>query len=358
MNDGAKFHALPTALSRRPNLRRKPVALLSLAALSWTGYFLLSTITDGPSNKAQAATVSKAVVDPGVATAKMVTDIPARSWRGVIVNVYKSIDDDRVLAVAAGVAFYALLAIFPAVTTLVSLYGVFNDRAQVAADLASLSVMLPEGAVSIISDQAMRIASGAPLSLGFTALFSFLLAVWSANSGMKALMDALNVSYAKRETRTFLRLHLTSFALTIGGLLFLLLMLSAVAIVPAILAFLWLDRWAQWLVWAGRWPLTLIMLGVAISILYRWGPNIKSTSWRWYSPGSIFSSVGLLAFSMLFSWYAASIASFNETYGSLGAVIAFLAWMWLSTVVVLIGAELNAELDRRLGDRPTQTAVR
>ena len=298
------------------------------------------------------------MVDPGVATAKLVTDIPARSWRGVIVNVYNSIDDDRVLAVAAGVAFYALLAIFPAVTTMVSLYGVFNDRAQVAADLASLSLLLPEGAVSIISEQALRIASGAPLSLGFTALFAFLLAIWSANSGMKALMDALNVSYAKRETRTFVRLHVTSFILTIGGLVFLLLMLSAVAVVPAILAFLWLDRWTQWLVWAGRWPVILILLGLAISILYRWGPNVKSTSWRWYSPGSIFSSIGLLAFSMLFSWYAASFAAFNETYGSLGAVIAFLAWMWLSTVVVLIGAELNAELDRRLGDRPTQTTVR
>lgn len=332
--------------------------MLSLAALSWTGYFLLGSITNGTSSKSRIDIAAKVTVDPGVATARMVTDIPARSWRGVIVNVYKSIDEDRVLAVAAGVAFYALLAIFPAVTTLVSLYGVFNDRAQVAADLASLAVILPEGAVSIISEQAMRIASGAPLSLGFTALFSFMLAIWSANSGMKALIDALNVSYAKRETRTFLRLHLTSFALTMGSLLFLLLMLSAVAVIPAILAFLWLDRWTQWLVWAGRWPIILIMLGVAISILYRWGPNVKSTSWRWYSPGSIFSSIGLLAFSMLFSWYAASIAAFNETYGSLGAVIAFLAWMWLSTVVVLIGAELNAELDRRLGDRPTQTAMR
>ena len=358
MTAPGRFRREPKPSLRKPNKRGRPSALLSLTALSWIGYFLLGAITDGTLGKSRTDIATKVTVDPGVATAKMVTDIPARSWRGVIVNVYKSIDDDRVLAVAAGVAFYALLAIFPAVTTLVSLYGVFNDRAQVAADLASLSVMLPEGAVSIISDQAMRIASGAPLSLGFTALFSFLLAIWSANSGMKALMDALNVSYAKRETRTFLRLHLTSFTLTMGALLFLLLMLSAVAVVPAILAFLWLDRWTQWLVWAGRWPVILIMLGVAISILYRWGPNVKSTSWRWYSPGSVFSSVGLLAFSMLFSWYAANFAAFNETYGSLGAVIAFLAWMWLSTVVVLIGAEMNAELDRRLGDRPTQTVIR
>ena len=358
MEDRARSRRKPKASARRSNGRGKPALLLSLAGLSWTGYFLLAIITDGTFKQFQNAAAAKAIVDPGVATAKMVTDIPARSWRGVIVNVYKSIDDDRVLAVAAGVAFYALLAIFPAVTTLVSLYGVFNDRAQVAADLASLAVMLPEGAVSIISDQAMRIASGAPLSLGFTALFSFLLAIWSANSGMKALIDALNVSYSKRETRTFLRLHLTSFAFTIGGLLFLLLMLSAVAVVPAVLSFLWLDKWTQWLVWAGRWPVILTMLGVSVSILYRWGPNIKSTSWRWYTPGSIFSSVGLLAFSMLFSWYAANFAAFNETYGSLGAVIAFLAWMWLSTVVVLIGAGLNAELDRRLGDRPTQIMVR
>jgi membrane protein len=358
MNDRGVFGKTLKTPSRRSRGRRKPNFLLSAVALSWVGYHLLSLLTDGTPNSAGPETKIKSTVDPGVATAKMVTDIPARSWRGVIVNVYNSIDDDRVLAVAAGVAFYALLAIFPAVTTLVSLYGVFNDRAQVAADLASLNIILPDGAVSIISEQALRIAGGAPLGLGFAALFSFLLAIWSANSGMKALMDALNVSYAKRETRTFARLHLTSFTLTIGGLVFLLLLLSAVAVVPAVLAFLWLDRWTQWVVWAGRWPVILFLLGLAISILYRWGPNVKSTSWRWYSPGSIFSSIGLLAFSMLFSWYAASFAAFNETYGSLGAVIAFLAWMWLSTVVVLIGAELNAELDRRLGDRPTQTMVR
>ena len=273
-------------------------------------------------------------------------------------NVYNNIDQDRVLAVAGGVAFFALLAIFPAVTTLVSLYGVITDRAHVAEDLASLSSFLPDGAVSIISEQAIRIASGAPLSLGFAALFSFALATWSANSGMKALMDALNVSYGKRETRTFLRVNMTSFALSLGALVFLVLMLSAVAAVPVILEFLWLDRWSQWLIWAGRWPAILILLGLAISVLYRWGPNIKNTSWRWYSPGSVLASVGLLGFSMLFSWYAANLAAFNETYGSLGAVMAFLAWMWLSTVVVLTGAELNAELDRRLGDRPTLTAPR
>ena len=230
MIDLARFRREPKALSRGSYRRREPSAFLSLAALSWVGYFVLAALTTGAASKTRIDAASTAIVDPGVATARMVTDIPARSWRGVIVNVYKSIDEDRVLAVAAGVAFYALLAIFPAVTTLVSLYGVFNDRTQVAADLASLAVILPDGAVSIISEQAMRIASGAPLSLGFTALFSFLLAIWSANSGMKALIDALNVSYAKRETRTLLRLHLTSFALTMGSLLFLLLMLGAALI--------------------------------------------------------------------------------------------------------------------------------
>jgi membrane protein len=337
-----------------------PILLVTI--LIWAGYTTLRAVTLGATGKAGAGIALQITpsqtVDPAVAKAKLMTDIPAKSWQAIIRNVYNNIDQDRVLAVAGGVAFFVLLAIFPAVTTLVSLYGVITDRAHVAEDLASLSSFLPDGAVSIISEQAIRIASGAPLSLGFAALFSFALATWSANSGMKALMDALNASYGKRETRTFLRVNMTSFALSLGALVFLVLMLSAVAAVPVILEFLWLDRWSQWLVWAGRWPAILILLGLAISVLYRWGPNIKNTSWRWYSPGSVLASVGLLGFSMLFSWYAANLATFNETYGSLGAVIAFLAWMWLSTVVILTGAELNAELDRRLGDRPTLTAPR
>ncbi len=265
----------------------------------------------------------------------------------LVKDVYSEITNDRVLAVAAGVAFYGLLALFPAITTLVSFYGMFNDRADVAEDLATLTSLLPGSAMSIVSDQIVRISDTDAASLSAAAIFSLLIAAWSANSGMKAAMDALNVAYGTRETRSFFRLNALSLFFTLGAILVLLLILTSVAIVPVVLNAVGLGPAMEWLIWAGRWPLLLVLANFALTVLYRWGPCVPASKWRWLTPGSAFASVGFAALSIGFSVYAANFANYNETYGSLGAVIAFLTWSWLGTVIMLTGAELDAELDRR-----------
>ena len=291
-----------------------------------------------------SATLARARAEPENPLSSGTRD---NSLFGLAKSVYTEIENDRVLAVAAGVAFYGLLALFPAITTLVSFYAMFKDRAAAAADLATLTSVLPESSVSIVSDQINRIISSGPVSLTVAAGFSLLLALWSSNSGMKAAMDALNVAYGVKETRSFLKLNAISLFFTLSAIVVLLSILAIVAIVPVVLSAVGLGPWMEWLIWAGRWPLLLLAVNLTLAVLYRWGPCMPNAKWRWYSPGTLFASLGFAVLSIVFSIYAANFANYNETYGSLGAVIAFLTWSWLGTVIMLTGAELNAELDRR-----------
>lgn len=267
--------------------------------------------------------------------------------KSITMAVFSEIGNDRVLAVAAGVAFYGLLALFPAITTLVSLYGLFKDPSSASADLATLTSMLPQSVVSIISDQITRIINNGSTTLSLAAAVSLLIALWSANSGMKAAMDALNVAYGVKETRSFIKLNAISLFFTLSAVIVLLLIVAAIAVVPVVLSAINMGPLVEWLVWAGRWPLLLVLANLALAVLYRWGPCVPDAKWRWVSPGTILASIGFAVLSVAFSIYAENFANFNKTYGSLGAVIAFLTWSWLATVIMLIGAELNAELDRR-----------
>ena len=272
-------------------------------------------------------------------------NLPEAGWFDILKRTYAEIDSDRVLAVAAGVTFYGLLALFPAITMFVSLYGLFADRATVGEHISMLSSLLPQGALGIITDQVKRIVDGGGATLSFAFISGLMLAAWSANAGMKAIIEALNIAYGVRESRSFFRLNVQSFVMTASGLATLILLIGAVAVIPAILAFLQLGALADWLLWAGRWPVVLVILILGLAALYRYGPDRPNTHWHWITPGSLVASFALLLFSMLFSWYAANFGSYNETYGSLGAVIGFMTWIWLSAVIVLVGAELNAEVE-------------
>jgi membrane protein len=240
-----------------------------------------------------------------------------------------------------------LLALFPAITAFISLFGLFNDPSTISAEISKLFSILPAAATSIIGDQVTRIAAAPNTTLGVAFFVSLALALWSATGGTKALIDALNVAYGEKEKRSFLKLNVFALLATLGGIFCVGLLLTVVAVIPAIIAFMSLGAFGEWLLWAGRWPAVfLILLGV-LAVVYRYGPSRNKAQWRWVTPGSLLAALGLLVFSMLFSWYAASFGKFNETYGSLGAVIAFLTWLWLSSVIVLVGAELNSESERQ-----------
>lgn len=274
-------------------------------------------------------------------------EIPARGWWDILRRVVDEVSRDRILAVAAGVTFYGLLALFPAVGAFVSLYGLVSDPGTIGDHLAALGSLLPGGAIDIIGDQVKRITSKGDAALGIAFFSGLAISLWSANAGMKAIFDALNVAYSEEEKRNFFWLNVWSLTFTFGAMLFLVLALSAVIVIPVALKFVGLGGVTEWIVWIGRWPALLALVLLVLGCLYRYGPSRDRARWLWLSPGALFAAFGWMAVSMLFSWYVANFGSYNETYGSLGAAIGFMTWTWLSCIVILVGAELNAETEHQ-----------
>lgn len=282
------------------------------------------------------------------------TEIPARGWKDILWRTYEEFNKDRIMSVAAGVTYYALLALFPAIAALVSIYGLFADPGTIQDHLNTLAGILPGGALDIIREQVIRIASQGSGTLGFGFIFGLGLSLWSANAGMKAIFDALNIVYGEEEKRSFIKLNMLSLFFTLSAIAFILVALVGIIVLPIVLNFIGLGSGTEWLVSLARWPILLIGVVFGLSLIYRFGPSRDKAEWRWVTPGGIVAAILWLAVSMLFSWYVANFGSYNETYGSLGAVIGFMTWIWLSTIVVLLGAEINAEMEHQTAEDTTE----
>ncbi len=280
-------------------------------------------------------------------TASRPTDFTTRGWKEILVRVYGQVAEDRLLAVAAGVTFYALLALFPAVVALVSLYGLTADVATLNDHLDSFAGIVPSSALDIIREQVTRIVLKSDGALGFAFAFGLVVALWSANAGVKALFDALNVVYEEQEKRSFVMLNLASLGFTAGAILFVLLAFNAVVVLPIALNLVGIGRSAETLISLSRWPVLFASILFGLTLLYRFGPSRQRPKWRWAAPGSLVAGALWIAGSIGFSWYAENIATYNETYGSLGAAIGFMTWIWMSVIVVLVGGELNAEMEHQ-----------
>jgi len=263
----------------------------------------------------------------------------------ILKGTYERIGRDRILATAAGVVFYGLLAIFPAITALVSSYGLLADPSTIADNLHSIAVMLPGDSFQVVQDEVTRVLAKPNSTLGLAFIFGLLLAVWSANAGVKAVLDALNVAYEVEEKRGIIRLNLVSLAFTVAGLAAILLMVGAVIGVPLALRHFGLDDQAQVLIQISRWPVLGLALLVALLALYGLGPSRPRPKLRWLVPGAVVAIVLWLIGSALLSWYLSDFANYTATYGSLGAAIGLMTWMWLSAIVILVGAELNSEME-------------
>lgn len=272
--------------------------------------------------------------------------IPAAGWKDIGLRVFQEFNKDRVLAVAAGVTFYGLLALFPAIGALVSLYGLVADASSINDHLASLQGVIPGGAIDVVGEQVKRIASKGGGTLGFTFFTGLAISLWSANAGMKALFDALNIVYEEEEKRSFVMLNLQSLAFTLGALLFVIAAITGIVVLPVMFNFLGLGDGA-WLLALLRWPALFAVLLGGLALLYRFGPSRDRARWRWVTAGSGLAGLLWMAGSILFSWYVSSFGNYNETYGSLGAVIGFMTWLWISTTIVLVGGEVNAEIEHQ-----------
>jgi membrane protein len=208
-------------------------------------------------------------------------------------------------------------------------------------------MMLPAGAFQIVEDQVARVVSNGNTALGITFLFGLGLAVWSANAGVKSIFDALNVAYEEREKRSFVKLNLISLTFTVGAIAALLLMVGTVVVFPLALDHLGIAPESKLIVALARWPLLLIILLAALAILYRFAPSRDAARWQWLSIGAVTAALLWIAGSALLSWYLSAFANYNATYGSLGAAIGLMMWMWMSAIVIMFGAELNSEIERQ-----------
>lgn len=272
--------------------------------------------------------------------------IPARGWRDILWRTWKEMNEDQLQIIAAGVTFYGLLAIFPALAAFVSLYGLFADVATVQTQLQQIRAILPPGAVDLVGREMLRLALTHHASLSLAFGVSLVLSLLSANAGMKALFTGMNIAYDEREKRNFFVLNLETLTFTIGAVAFLSAASAALVGVPIALGRFGLQVIEMWwlaLIWIG----VLAMAITAFALLYRFGPSREEPRWRWVTWGGVFAAITWMAGSAAYSAYVSSFAHYDKTYGSLGALVGFMVWLWFSILIVLIGAELNSEIEHQ-----------
>jgi membrane protein len=289
------------------------------------------------------------------ASALELAPLPDGSMKGALLRTYANFSQDRILSVGAGCVFYILLSLFPALASLVSLYGLFADPAALSDHVSFLSNIVPASALSLVTDELRRIVDHGATKLSFALVFSVGLSLWSANAGLKALMDALNVAYEEKERRSFLLLNATSLFFTLLSLLLVGATIGLIVILPAALQWMGLGSYQNSVLSLIRYPVLAAGALLALAVLYRFGPDRARPKWKWVTWGSVFATTCWILTSVAFSWYAANFASYDKTYGALGAVVGLLMWLWISVTIVLIGAEFNFEIEKRAKRLGVQT---
>jgi membrane protein len=337
---------------RRRELRRGQSLTWDIAPLMVLAGAGVALLQDGSHGKGP-----RRALEPGRGRrARSPGEIPKRGWKDILLRTKAEFSQDQVPLVSAGVTFYTLLALFPGMAAFVGLYGLVADVSDVQRHLALLSFMLPSSALNFLGQQMVRLAEANNGSLSLAFVVGLLASIWSANGAMKAMMTGLNIAYDEEERRGFVRKTLTSLAFTLGFLAFIMAMIGLLAAQPFIETFVG-PRAATMFGWIS-WPIMLAGLIVGLALLYRFGPSRDPVKWRWISWGSGAVIVFWAIASALFSLYVANFAHYDKTYGSLGAIIGFMMWAYLSTMVVLAGAELNSEIEHQTAVDTTVGAPR
>ncbi|WP_108663326.1 YihY/virulence factor BrkB family protein [Acuticoccus kandeliae] len=285
--------------------------------------------------------------------AETVRHIPVRGWKEILSRTATEISRDNISLIAGGAAFFLLLAIFPALAAFVALYGLVSDVSTVEEHLNLLSGVMPTDAVNLIGGELERLASQSNGSLGIGFLIGLLVALWSANAGVKALFAALNVVYDEREKRGFIELTLKSLAFTLAAIVGASLLIVVVVAAPSVLSMFGLGAETEILIAILRWPILLVAIMGGIGLLFKFGASRRPPKWRWISWGTALTAILWVAVSAGFSFYLSNFANYDATYGALGAVIGFMMWLYISLYVMLAGAELNSEIEHQVATDTT-----
>jgi membrane protein len=274
-------------------------------------------------------------------------EIPSRGWLDVIWRAWGEVGDANLFLVSGGVTYAVLLALFPELAALIALYGLALDPSQIEQQVATLAGVLPEQTRQLLVDELHKLA-GAPNSmLGLSAVVGLLIAIWSASRGMSGTITALNIAYEEKEERGFVKLNLVAVGLTLIFMMGGLLVIALVAVVPAAVELISAGAATRWLLLVLEWPLLMIVVMAGLAVLYRYAPDRAKPQWRWVSPGAIVATGLWVVASVGFTIYVANFNSYDKTYGSLGGVVILLTWLYLSALMVMFGAAINAQSEKQ-----------
>jgi len=304
--------------------------------------------TQNKLNRDQKDPQQDAAQVPG-ADADKPTEIPPKGWLQVLKRGMAEAKVDQVPLLAAGVAFFSFLSIFPAMIALVTVYGLVADPATVKDQVSSLSDSLPAEAATLLTGQLTQLTSAPPKALGLSLIISILIALWSASGGVGQLITAVNTAYDEEETRGFVKRKLLALGLTLAAIVFMVIMISLVAVAPPLLANLLPSGPLRWLLEIARWVLLVVLVAVALAVLYRVAPARDAPKMAWVSTGAGFATLLWVIASIGFTIYVSNFGSsgYAKTYGALAGVVVLLLWLWITCYAILLGAEINAESEEQ-----------
>lgn len=279
-------------------------------------------------------------------------EIPPHGWKDIVRRVWADVSEQNLFLIAGGVTYAILLAMFPGLAALVSIYGLVFDVGQIERQVAAVSGILPAQTQQLLSQELHGLVQSSSIALGFTAVASLLLALWSASRGMSGLITAINIAYETKERRGFVKFNLIALGLTLGLLIGGIIAIALVAVLPATVQLIAVGPTAKWLLLIVQWPLLIGVVILGLAVLYRFGPDRDAPRWRWVSPGAVTATLLWIVASIGFTAYVTHFGSYNKTYGSLGGVVILLTWLWLSVFAVLLGADINAQSERQAGKDP------
>ena len=275
------------------------------------------------------------------------SQIPAPGWRDILVRAWGEVSENNIFLVAGGVTYAVLLALFPALAALVSIYGLLLDPAQVEREVSALSNVLPPESTQMIANQLHKLVGASSGTLGISAIVALLFALWSASRGMSGMITALDIAYQQKETRGFFKVNFVALTLTLLALIGGTVSIAVVGVLPAAMQIVGLGAQEQWIVAALEWPLLIVWVMTGLAVLYRYAPDRRTARWRWVSPGAVIATLLWIAGSIGFSLYVTHFNSYDRTYGSLGGVVVMLTWLYLSAFAALFGAIINAQAERQ-----------
>jgi membrane protein len=268
-------------------------------------------------------------------------------WRAVLKRVFAFMSTERVTLTAAGVSYYTLLALFPALAALVSVYGLITDVNSLSAHLDTLAGVVPESILRFISAELTRLIQNSPGRLGISAAVSLLVALWSANGGVKSMFWAMNMAYNREEERSFIKLNLITLAFTLAAMVVFVVVINALVVIPLVVSALELGALGGLLATVIPGAIAFIIVYAAIAVIYRFGPSRAPAGWRWITPGAVAAALIWLIASVGFSFYLSNFSNYDATYGTLGTAIGLLIWLYISAFIVIVGADVNAELEKQ-----------